>query len=234
VARLGVICSAVLAALVVAAPVAAQAPPPSTTAAPVPVEDGGQTDAGGSIPSQEQPPVTLPLIPVPAGCTAPAPPHVVFVGKVVDVDYRSAQFEIEKVRAGTADPFATGNRVNIRYGLDAQYLDEGERYLVSAPVDPDLGLLVSRVTAPVENFGGDEVIGVSESDVNCPRFDDPLRTLHLDGTAIDAGLTDPFWRAKLRLLGALVVPVAVAFGVIFLLATVRLSVSGIYHGVVRR
>jgi len=29
-------------------------------------------------------------------------------------------------------------------------------------------------------------------------------------------------------------PVAVAFGVIFLLATVRLSVSGIYHGVVRR
>jgi hypothetical protein len=210
--------------------------PPSTppsTAPPAPVEDGGQTESGGSTPTQ-QPPVTLPLIPVPVGCTAPPPPHVVFVGKVVDRDFRSAQFEIEQVRAGDPAPFARDDRVNVRYGLDAQYLDEGERYLVSAPVDPDLGLLVSRVTAPVENFGGDEVIGVSESDVNCPRFDDPLRTLHLDGTAIDAGLTDPFWRAKLRLLGALVVPVAVAFGVIFLLATVRLSVTGIYHGVVRR
>jgi len=228
-----VICSAVLAALVVAAPVAAQAPP-STTAPPAPVDDGGQTDSGGSTPAQEQPPVSLPLIPVPAGCTAPAPPHVVFVGKVVDLDYRSAQFEIEKVRAGTPAPFATGDRLNIRYGLDAQYLDEGERYLVSAPIDPDLGLLVSRVTAPVENFGGDEVIGVSESDVNCPRFDDPLRTLHLDGTPIDASLTAPFWGARLRLMGALLVPLAVAFGVIFLLATVRLSVAGIYHGVVRR
>jgi hypothetical protein len=198
------------------------------------VEDGGQTESGGSGPTPQQPPVTLPLIPVPVGCTAPPPPHVVFVGKVVDRDFRAAQFEIEQVRAGNPAPFARDNRVNVRYGLDAQYLDDGERYLVSAPVDDDLGILVSRVKPPVENFGGDEVIGVSESDVNCPRFDDPSRTLHLDGTPIDASVTAPLFESRLRLLGAVLVPLAVAFGVIFLLATVRLSLAGVYHSVVRR
>jgi hypothetical protein len=222
------------------APASAEASPPSSppstppsTAPPAPVEDGGQTESGGSTPTQ-QPPVTLPLIPVPVGCTAPPPPHVVFVGKVVDRDFRSAQFEIEQVRAGDPAPFARDDRVNVRYGLDAQYLDDGERYLVSAPVDADLGLLVSRVNPPVENFGGDEVIGVSESDVSCPRYDDPSRTLHLDGTPIDASLTAPLFESKLRLLSAVLLPLAVAFGVIFLLATVRLSLAGIYHSVVRR
>ena len=62
--------------------------------------------------------------------------------------------------------------------------------------DPDLGLLVSRVTPVVENFGGDEVIGVSESDVDCPVFDDPMRTLHLDGTPVEASVLEPFFESK--------------------------------------
>ena len=98
--------------------------------------------------------------------------------------------------------------------------------------DPDLGLLVSRVTPVVENFGGDEVIGVSESDVNCPVFDDPMRTLHVDGTPVEASVIEPFFESKVRILGALVIPMAVALGVIFLLATFRYSVAGIYHSVV--
>lgn len=175
--------------------------------------------------------MTLPLVPVPAGCTAPALPHVVFVGKVDERDYRSVRFRIEQVRSGRPAPFASGDLIDVRYGLDAQYLQDGERYLVSAPVDPDLGLLVSRVTPVVENFGGDEVIGVSESDVNCPVFDDPMRTLHLDGSAVEADMLEPFFAARIRILGALAVPLAVALGVIFLLAMLRLSVSGIYHSV---
>ncbi len=70
----------------------------------------------------EQPPVTLPLVPVPVGCTAPPLPHIVFVGKVVDRDFRSVRFEIEQIRAGQAAPFASGNEIDVRYGLDAQYL----------------------------------------------------------------------------------------------------------------
>jgi hypothetical protein len=210
-------------------PPATSTPPPTTGPPPAEIESGV---TGGTGTDAEQPPVTLPLVPVPEGCTAPALPHIVFVGRVEDRDYRSVRFEIEQVRAGKPEPFAAGNEIDVRYGLDAQYLADGERYLVSALIHPDLGLLVSRVTPTVENFGGDEVIGVSESDVNCPVYDDPMRTLHLDGTAVDASVLEPFFAAKVRLLGAVAVPLAVAFGVIFLLATFRLSIAGLYHSVV--
>jgi hypothetical protein len=225
------------AALALSHPAHAQQPPDTTAPPPTTVPpEGGATEpesgvTGGGT-EGEQTPVTLPLVPVPAGCTAPALPHIVFVGKVVNRDFRSVRFEIEQIRAGQAAPFASDNEVDIRYGLDAQYLHDGERYLVSAPVDPDLGLLVSRVTPVVANFGGDEVIGVSESDVNCPAFEDPLRTLHLDGTPIEADPLKPFLDSRVRIMGAVLVPIAVALAVIFLLATFRLSIAGMYHSVV--
>ncbi len=189
---------------------------------------------GSPAAAQEEPapPVTLPVVPVPVGCEAPPLPHIVFVGTVVERDYRTVRFEIEQIRAGRSDPFADAGLIDVRYGLDAQYLDEGERYLVAAPVDPVLGLLVSRVTEPIEDFGGDEVIGVSESDVNCPPFDDPNRTLFVDGTPIDAGLLDPLTGARPQILGSILLPLAVGVGVIFLLAMLRLSVSGLARGIV--
>jgi hypothetical protein len=175
-----------------------------------------------------------PLVPIPEGCTAPPQPHVVFVGEVVNRDYRSIRFRIDRVRAGDPAPFGfDGDRVDIRYGLDAQYLDDGTTYLVSAVVHPDLGLLVSRVTEPIENFGGDEVIGVSETDVDCPEFDDPVRTLHVDGTTIETSLLQPFFDARIRILGAFLIPLAVAVGAIFALATFRLSLSGLYNAAFR-
>ncbi len=206
---------------------------PSASIAAPPVTDPPSDDLGtisGDV--DDAPPVTLPLIPVPEGCSAPQLPHIVFVGKVVDRDYRTVRFEIEQIRYGRGDPFVSGNLIDIRYGIDAQYLDDHQRYLVSALVDPDLGLLVSRVTEPIENFGGDEVIGVSETDVSCPDFEDSMRTLHLDGTPIEAGVLQPFFDAKLRLLGALLLPLGVAVGVIFLLAMFRLSLAALYHGLV--
>jgi hypothetical protein len=212
--------------------------PPATTAPPptsVPPEGGvpePESGVTGGVTEGGQPPATLPLVPVPTGCTAPPLPHIVFVGKVVDRDFRSVRFEIEQIRAGQAAPFAAGNEIDVRYGLDAQYLHDGERYLVSAPVDADLGLLVSRVTPVIANFGGDEVIGVSESDVNCPAFENPLRTLHLDGTPVAADPLEPFFDSKLRILGAVLVPIGIALGVIFLLASFRLSIAGLYHSVV--
>ncbi len=204
----------------------AAAAPPDDTA---PEGDPGTVTGGGGA---DAPPVTLPLIPVPTGCTAPLMPHIVFVGTVDDRDYRSVRFEIDQIRSGHGAPFASGDHIDVRYGLDAQYLDDGEQYLVSAVVDPDLGLLVSRVTEPIENFGGDEVIGVSETDVNCPDYEDPMRTLHTDGTPIEASLLGSLFDAKIRIAGAFLIPLAVALGVIFLLASLRLSVSGLYRSVV--
>jgi hypothetical protein len=157
----------------------------------------------------------------------------VFVGEVVDRDVRTIRYRIESIRSGRADPFAGGDRIDVRYGLDAQYLVDGETYLVSAAVDPDLGVLASRVTEPIEHFGGDEIIGVSESDVDCPDYEDPVRTLHLDGTPIDAGVLEPFFDAKMRILAAVLVPAGLILGAIFLLASFRLSVSGLYRSLTR-
>jgi hypothetical protein len=42
----------------------------------------------------------------------------------------------------------------------------------------------------------------------------------------------PFLDSRLRVLGAVLVPIAVAVGVVFLLATFRLSIAGLYHSVV--
>ncbi len=221
-----------VAAAALVPPVAADAAPPGSEP---PVDEDVSGDVGTVTGGEtgDTIPVTLPLVPVPTGCTPPPAPHIVFVGEVVDRDVRNVRFRIESIRYGRPDPFAGGDRIDVRYGLDAQYLDNGETYLVSAVVDPDLGVLASRVTEPVEDFGGDEVIGVSESDVNCPDFEDPTKTLHLDGTAIDGGVLDPLFDAKLKILGAFLLPAALAFGAIFLLASLRLSVAGIYRGLVR-
>lgn len=223
--------AAALATGAAAAPATAAPPttPPADDSGEDVSGDGGTVTGGGT---GDTVPVTLPLIPLPLGCTPPVEPHIVFVGEVVDRDVRTIRYEIESIRAGRPDPFAGGDRIDVRYGLDAQYLDDGEQYLVSAVVDPDLGVLVSRVTDPIEHFGGDEVIGVSESDVDCPEVDDPARTLHLDGSRVEGGVLEPFLAAKVRILGALVVPAALALGAIFLLASLRLSLGGLYRGIV--
>jgi len=209
-------------------------PGAAATAAP-PVTDPPSDDAGtvtGGDDAVDATPVTLPLVPVPEGCTAPRMPHIVFVGTVAERDYRTVRFEIQKIRSGRSDPFAAGNLIDVRFGLDAQYLDDDTRYLVSAVVDPDLGLLVSRATQPIENFGGDEVIGVSETDVNCPLFEDPMRTLRPDGTPIEGSVLGPFFDARARILGALLIPFAVAVAVIFVLAMFRLSLAALFHSIV--
>jgi hypothetical protein len=200
-------------------------PPPDS----VPEELEGDVTGGETT---DGPPPTMPLIPVPTGCAAPRMPHIVFVGEVVDRDYRTIRYEIERIRSGRSEPFALEGRIDVRYGLDTQYLDDGESYLVAAVVDPDLGLLVSRVSEPIENFGGDEVIGVSETDVSCPDFEDPMRTLYVDGTPIDTSVIRPFLDARVRIVSALVLPFALAMGAIFLLATFRLSLSGLYRSVI--
>ena len=111
-------------------------------------------------------PGTLPLVPVPSACTAPPQPEIVFVGVLVERDFRTGRFEIVQVRAGSEDPFAVGGLIDVRYGLDVEYLDIGTEYLVSARRDPVIGLLASKIRAPAPLLGGDDVVGVAESDVD--------------------------------------------------------------------
>ena len=62
-----------------------------------------------------------------------------------------------------------------------------------------------RVTEPL--FAGDDVIGVGRDGRLVPAVEDPVRTLQVDGTAVDAGLLAPLPDAKRDLLRAVLLPV---------------------------
>jgi hypothetical protein len=244
----------VLAATLAGLPVGtALATPPSTTppeppatslpsdsapdgSVPPASEEGGVVE-GGAVDPQATPPLTAPLIPVPPGCEPPPEAHVVFLGTVIDRDFRTIRFRVDQVRFGRTAPFAAMRSgvevIDIRFGLDVQYLDDGRQYLVGAAVDPVLGLLVSRVEPQLENFGGDEVIGVSETDVDCPDFDDPALTLHPDGTSLDGSMLQPLFDAKWKLAAAVATPFGLACGALFALSAFRLGITGALRGVFR-
>ena len=110
---------------------------------------GGARAQEDSVPPPDAAPSTLPLVVVPSGCVAPDPPDVVFVGRLADSDFRTGRFEVLQVRAGDVTPFAVDGLVDVRYGLDAQYLDAGGEYIVSARRDPVRpGRRCTRSTTP--------------------------------------------------------------------------------------
>lgn len=191
--------------------------------------------AGGTAPGDTIPgpttPGTLPLVPVPSACTAPPRPDIVFVGTLVERDFRTGRFEIEQVRAGSEDPFAADGLIDVRYGIDVEYLELGTEYLVSARRDPVVGLLASKIREPAPLFGGNDVVGVAESDVECPPFEDPIRTFLPDGSSVDSAVLAPLREHKSQLVGAFLVPIGVAFGIIFVLAMLRWGVGGLLRGV---
>jgi hypothetical protein len=191
----------------------------------------GDADIPDTVPTPAARSDRRPLVEVPSGCLASPLPDVVFVGTLNDRDYRTARFRILQVRAGDPTPFAAGGLIDVRYGLDAQFLEVGERYLVSARRDPVLGVLASRLRPEAPMFGGDDIVGLVESEVVCPGFEDPARTLYPDGSIVETSVVGPLLERRGQLLASLVVPFAVAFGVIFVLASLRLSVTGLARGV---
>lgn len=168
-----------------------------------------------------------PLVPVPFGCPPWATADAVFAGTVTARDDRTVRFAETALRAGSLDGVGTAGVVDVRYGIDAQYLEVGERYLVGVAEHPDLGLLVSSLGPEPVDFAGDEIIGVSEDDVTCPPAEDPVVTLRLDGTAVPTPLLGPFVEARSRITASLLIPGIVAFVVVFLLALLRVSATGV-------
>jgi hypothetical protein len=190
-----------------AAPVAAQTPePPSPT----------------TVAQSEE------LIPIPAGCPEPPAARVVFVGELVERDSRTGRFRMRVVRAGTPEGFSSGNLVDVRYGIDAKYLAVGGQYLVGAGVED--GVLQSKVRPEEPMFGGDDVVGAAEIDVECPTVEDPIRTLTVTGRSIDSGVLQPLSSERSDLLRAILLPLGVAFAIIIGLATVRWLITGLAKG----
>jgi hypothetical protein len=196
----------------------------------------GGTIAGAAVAEELPDPVPVPslppiddpnatsarLVPVPAGCAAPALEQVVFIGTLVVADAVTARFAVDSVRSGSTSGFEVGGLIDVRYGDEVRFLDRDDSYIVGAGVDPTTHVLSSTVREPAPLFGGNEIAGVNDSDVQCPRLASPIRTLRADGTSVETGVLTPLTHAKGRILRALLEPAAVAFLVLVGLTTLKL------------
>ena len=196
---------------------------PSTTVAPEVI--------GPQLPAQEVPPplvdplvASAPLVAVPAGCFAPPPPVAVFVGTLAAADATTARFAVQQIRAGSLDGYAVDTIVDVRYDDDIRFLHPGEQYLVGALPDPLLGVLRSKVRLAAPLFGGDAVIGVNDTDLRCPRIEDGVKTLLVDGRGVDTGVLAPLKTAKKTMLKAVLRPLGIAFGILVVLVSIKLLV----------
>ena len=196
---------------------------------------------GGGVPAAAQPPPTAPpaaaatgrtaLVEIPVGCPIQPLPDVVFVGTVVASDYRTTRMRIDQSRSGDITQFAAGDLVDVRYGIDTKYLREGQQYLIAAVFDPSIDGLRSRVKPEESIYGGDEIIGATESELECPAIVDPMRTIHVDGSSVDSGLLRPLVDDRQGLLRVLFVPIVVVIGAVFTLALIRWILTGFGRGV---
>jgi hypothetical protein len=188
---------------------------PSAAATPPPPDDRIPEDVGSG------------LIQIPPGCIAPDPANVAFVGKAVAKDFEKVRFEIVQLRAGSASGYAIDGLIDVLYLEDAKFLEVDEEYLVGARFEPALGGLYSNVRPPEPLFGGNDVIGLNDTDVECPVIDDPVRTLQPDGASVDSGVVTPLFREKRLLLATLGVPLALAFAIVIGLVLLR-NVWGLF------
>ena len=196
----------------------ATVPPPEPTAPP--------STAAPVPPSL--PPAQGPLIVVPTGCALPVPATAVFEGEIEVLSLTAARFRVLRELAGTLEGhFVAPATVDVVYGTDARFLVEGERYLVGALADPAVGGLRSTVRQPAPLFGGDAVIGLDDTDVDCPVVEDPVRTLLADGTSVDSGVLTTMEGSGPSLLRAVLLPLAIAFAVLLALVVLKQLVFAI-------
>ncbi|CAN5833824.1 hypothetical protein BH24ACT5_BH24ACT5_17390 [soil metagenome] len=193
---------------------------------------GANSSPGWAQEPPDAPPTgRTPLVQVPVGCPIGQLPDVVFVGTLQDSDFRTARIHVDQVRAGDMSQFAVGELVDVRYDIDTKYLRQGRRYLIGAAYDGNAGVLRSKVQPAALTFGGDEVIGAAEIDLDCPEVDDAIMTMLTDGRSVDSGLLTPLLDDRQGLLGVLMVPMAAVLGGVFALAAVRWVFTGFTRGV---
>ncbi len=161
-------------------------------------------------------PVALgPLVVVPADCALPPVAEVVFEGRITAANSTTARFEVQRVLAGSLDGRERApGVVDVQYGEEVRFLEIGIAYIVGAGADGATGTLGSKVRSPAPLFGGDAVIGINDSDVDCPRVENPIRTLLPDGTSVESGVFTPLDGEGDTLLRAMFLPLGVALAIL--------------------
>lgn len=170
---------------------------------------------------------------IPEGCFPQALPQVVFVGKATKVSDESVSFAIQKTITGDASSYVTGDgTVEVQYGTDAKFVDEGKTYIVGAVTDPFLPILVSKLRAITTTLGAE--LGQTNSGDACPTFEDAIITLNENGTSADTGVLRPLRENKLLVIAALVLSVALAIGGLAAVAVMQRTRRGIAQTMRRR
>lgn len=213
----------------------------------VPIALAMPAGAGLAAPPDNPPPATLPpenappvpglqsgsLIPTPVGCPAPDPADAVFTATMIGKDdvTQVVRFRIDQMRAGSAESWAVSGQIDVRYGPDYRFLEQGEQYLIGIGLDPTYGVPASTVRPAEPTFGGNDVIGVDDLAVDCPQLDDPIRTLNVDGSTVDSGVLSLMTDDRRLLLATLAVPAAIVFAVLLALVLLRTFGGIAFRGV---
>ena len=171
------------------------------------------------------------LLDVPVGCAAPDPADVAFIGAAVAKDFEKVRYEILQLRAGSISGYSIEGLVDVLYLDDAKFINLDENYLVGARFDLDLGALLSTIRPDEPLFGGNDVVGLEDTDVECPVIENAVRTVHPDGTSVDSGVLSPLLDNKRTLFATLGVPTAIAFAVLIGLVLLRQAWRHFMRGV---
>ncbi len=187
-------------------------------------ESGSPTPAPALVPS-------APLRQTPPGCPSPPLALVVFVGTLVAKDRITGRYQVDQIRAGNADSYIVTDLIDIRYEDETQYLTVDDQYLIGAAQSETGFGLSSKVRATDLLFGGNAVIGLTEENRGCPPIEDPVRTLHVDGSDVPTSVFTGVADAKHQIALAFLKPLAVAFAIIVALVLVRWLFAAIFVAV---
>jgi len=222
--RLWWVCLGLVAALCLGAGRADATVPPDTVDPLAPVDTTPVTTAPPvTMVPGPLPPAAGPLVVVPPGCAVPPAATAVFVGQLIATDQppSTARFHLDRILSGSLDGYVGAGDVDVRYGEGAKFLTLGTQYVIGVTVDNESGVLLSTVREATPLFAGDAVIGANDSDIDCPRVEDPVRTLLVDGTAVDTGVLTPLKGHGGSLLAAVLKPLVVAFGALLALVLLK-------------
>jgi len=195
-------------------------------------DEGGDEEGGNDV--SESLIIESAVTTVPTSCTTPEPLRSVFVGEVSRVEANFVLFDVVSERYGTVVDLLRDGVLTVRYPIDdVRYLDVGRRFLVGAVAAPsgirgDVPVLESKVRVPPDMFGGDAVAAVQR--VSCPDYEDPVRTLRVNGDPIDTGILRPMLSDRAGLLRAVLLPIGAGLGLLFLLAAARVLITGSIRG----
>jgi len=159
------------------------------------------------------------------GCSPEPTVQAVFLGKVLSIEDGVVRYEINQVRAGSLSGYAVEGEVDVYYDDDATFLTKGRSYIIGATPNSLTNRLSSKVRESTPLFGGAEVAG-SDADTTCPKYEDPVRTLNLDGSTVESGVLTGFFSAEKRIAGSILLAVGIVFGGLFAAVVVKRSLDG--------